>query len=79
MLLDGDPAAGAPVAAMLRDDPSVRLSGRSGPDAAFSLPLPRGGVWLITSSNMARAGFFSDADWISRWASLIFSMPDRQP
>jgi uncharacterized GH25 family protein len=78
-LYDGKPLAGALVVALLRSDPSVKLTVRTGAQGAFSLALPRGGVWLVKSVHMVRASFFSDADWYSLWASLTFEMPELPP
>jgi uncharacterized GH25 family protein len=76
---DGEPLANALVEALHRQDPSVRLSVRSDAHGAFSLALPRSGVWLVKSVHMVRAGFFSDCDWQSSWASLTFEMPGKGP
>jgi uncharacterized GH25 family protein len=75
VLHEGKPLPGALVVAMLHGEPLVRLSARSDSRGAFSFPLPRAGVWLIKSVHMVRAWFFSDADWNSFWASLIFEAP----
>ena len=76
VLYDGKPLPEALVVAMLRVDPSVRLAVRSDAQGAFSLALPRAGVWLIKSVHMVRASIFSRADWDSLWASLTFESPD---
>jgi uncharacterized GH25 family protein len=75
VLHEGKPLPGALVVAMLRNDPSVRLTARSDSRGAFSFTLPRAGVWLIKSVHMVRAWFFSDVDWNSFWASLTFEAP----
>jgi uncharacterized GH25 family protein len=78
VLYRGEPAAAVLIEALLHDDPSVRLSVRADARGGFSLVLPRGGVWLVKSVHMTRAGFFSSvADWESSWASLTFDMPVR--
>jgi hypothetical protein len=79
VLYDGKPLNGALVVAMLRGDPSIRLSARSDARGTFTIALPRAGIWLIKSVHMVRAGFFSDADWYSLWASLIFATPEPRP
>jgi uncharacterized GH25 family protein len=79
ILYDGKPLAGALVVAMLRSDLSMALTARSDAQGAFSFILPRAGVWLIKSVHMVRAGFFSDADWESLWASLAFEAPETRP
>ncbi|UVC19431.1 DUF4198 domain-containing protein [Mesorhizobium onobrychidis] len=76
---DGEPLADARVEALHRQDPSVRLSVRSDAQGGFSLTLPQAGVWLVKSVHMVRAGFFSDCDWESSWASLTFEMPEERP
>jgi len=75
VLFHGAPLSHALVVAMLRTDPSVRLTARSDAQGAFSFDLPRPGVWLIKSTHMVRAWFFSKADWESSWASLTFDAP----
>jgi uncharacterized GH25 family protein len=79
VLYGGKPLAEALVVAMLRSDPSVRLTVRSDAQGAFSFVLPRAGVWLIKSVHMVKASFFSDADWESLWASLTFQTPGVRP
>ena len=81
VLHGGKPLPGALVVAMLRSDASVRLTTHADAQGAFSLDLPRAGVWLIKSVHMVRTSFwsFSDADWISLWASLTFEVPEARP
>lgn len=74
ILYDGEPLANAPVVARHRQDSSAHLSARTDVRGAFSLPLAKSGIWLVTSIHMVRAGFFSDCDWQSSWASLTFEM-----
>jgi uncharacterized GH25 family protein len=76
VLYAGAPLAGVLVVAMFRSDPSVRMATRSDGQGAFSFNLPRAGVWLIKSTHMVSASFFSDADWESLWASLTFESPE---
>jgi hypothetical protein len=64
------------VVAILHSDPSAQLTAHSDKQGAFSFALPHAGVWLIKSAHMVRAGFFSDADWESLWASLTFEVPE---
>jgi hypothetical protein len=66
---------GALITALLRDDPSVRLTTRSDRNGAFAFALPRAGVWLIESVQMIEAPRGADADWESYWASLTFDRP----
>jgi uncharacterized GH25 family protein len=92
VLHDGKPLAGALVVAMLRSDPSVRLTVRSDANGAFAFTLPQTGVWLIKSVHMVRTApfsdvdgiglwgsLFSDADWASLWASLTFETREGSP
>jgi uncharacterized GH25 family protein len=79
VLHGGKPLAGALVVAMPHSDPSARLMARSDSRGAFSFMLPRAGVWLIKSVHMTRASFFSDADWDSLWASVVFESPEVRP
>ncbi len=81
VLYEGKPLPGVLVVAMLRSDASVRLTTHADAQGAFSLELPRAGVWLIKSVHMVRTSFwsFSDADWMSLWASLTFEIPAVRP
>ena len=77
VLYEGKPLADARVVALLKGDPSQRLTARSDARGTFSFALPRPGVWMIKSVHMVRASFFSHADWDSLWASLTFESPER--
>ena len=81
VLHDGKPLPGTLVVAMHRADASLRLTARTDSHGAFSLDLPRAGVWLIKSVHMVRTSFwsFSEADWFSLWASLTFEVPEARP
>lgn len=79
ILYNDKPLADALVVALLHNEPSVKLQTRSDAQGAFSLALPRAGVWLIKSVHMVRAGFFSSEDWDSLWASLTFEAPRPRP
>jgi uncharacterized GH25 family protein len=76
VLYDGEPLSGALVVAMSEAAPSARLTARTDNAGAFSLALPRGGVWLIKSVHMVDTWWWSRADWESFWASLTFEAPD---
>jgi hypothetical protein len=76
VLYAGESFAEARVVAILRSDPSVRLTTRSDERGGFSFDLPQAGVWLIKSVHMVRASIFSRADWDSLWASLTFEAPE---
>jgi hypothetical protein len=72
---EGQPLAGALVAALNRDTPSERLTGRSDKDGRVRFRLPRGGMWLIKAVHMIPAPRDASADWESFWASLTFELP----
>jgi len=72
LLYRSAPIAGVLVSAMPRANPSARLVTRTDSHGAFVLPLHDRGVWLIKAVHMAKAGWFSRAEWQSLWASLTF-------
>lgn len=74
LLIDGEPLAGAQIEAIARDRPAARIVMRSDAKGEVRMHLPQAGVWLIRSVHMRRAGWFSDVDWESDWASLTFEM-----
>nr|WP_245224152.1 DUF4198 domain-containing protein [Rhizobium halophytocola] len=74
VLWNGTPLAGCLVIARNRATPKSALRVRSDRDGRFNLPLA-GGVWLLQSVWMQRAGWFSAHDWESHWASLTFLKP----
>ncbi|TWB20785.1 putative GH25 family protein [Nitrospirillum amazonense] len=79
VLFLGQPVAGAVVTAHLWGQPAARLATRSDAQGAFAFPLSQGGVWLIRSVHMVRAGtlahWLHHRDWESHWASLTFDWP----
>ncbi|TWB42479.1 putative GH25 family protein [Nitrospirillum pindoramense] len=79
VLFQGHPVAGAVVTAHLQGEPTARLATRSDARGAFTFPLRRGGVWLVRSVHMVRAGMLARwlhaRDWESHWASLTFDWP----
>ncbi len=67
------PLAGALVVAMNRQNPSEKITARTGTDGRVKLALPtRNGMWLIKAVHMVPAADGSNADWSSYWASLTF-------
>jgi hypothetical protein len=74
LLYRGKPAPDVLVTAYPWHQPTVHLQTRSDPQGGFQLDLKGGGVWLLESVIMVRAGFFSDNDWDSHWASLTFDL-----
>lgn len=72
LLFDGEPLSGAQVEAISRDWPKAGIVMQSDAEGKVRMHLPQAGVWLIRSVHMRRAGWFSDVDWESDWASLTF-------
>jgi uncharacterized GH25 family protein len=68
------PLAGALVIAMNRENPSQKLSVRTGQDGRVRLPLRPGGMWLVKAVHMVPAPAGTNADWQSYWASLTFRL-----
>ena len=66
------PLAGALVIAMNRQNPSEKLSARTGSDGRVRLHLRPGGMWLVKAVHMVPAPASTNADWQSYWASLTF-------
>ena len=74
------PLAGALVVAMNRQNPSQKITARTGGDGRVKLALPaRSGMWLIKAVHMVPAVAGSDADWSSYWASLTFESSFESP
>ncbi|WP_168325420.1 DUF4198 domain-containing protein [Rhizobium leguminosarum] len=74
LLFDGKPLAGAMVEALAKSAPHTKFVTHSDSNGEFDVQLTGTGIWLIKSVHMTRAGFFSDADWESHWASLTFEV-----
>ena len=70
LLFRGKPLAGALVAAIPRDAPKARVSGRTDADGRVRLRLDHAGDWLVKAVHMEPAPADSEADWESFWASL---------
>jgi uncharacterized GH25 family protein len=68
------PLAGALVIAMNRQNPSQKLTARTGKDGRVRLPLRPGGMWLVKAVHMVPAPAGTNADWQSYWASLTFQL-----
>ena len=75
ILYEGKPLADTLVVALLHGQPGVHIEARSDAQGAFTLSLPRPGIWLIKSVHMVRASWFAGEDWDSLWASLTFEVP----
>lgn len=78
VLWQGAPLPGLLVQARNRADPGRVLSVRSDDQGQITLPLDRGGVWLIMGVWMVRGGWFDAQDWHSHWTSLTFLRPEAQ-
>jgi uncharacterized GH25 family protein len=74
LLYQGKPLAGALVVALRKDQPTEKVSARSGKDGRVRLRLDRPGDWLVKAVHMVPAPEASGADWESIWASLTFHM-----
>ena len=55
---------------------TLQITGRSDAQGRVTLPLSRGGVWLINAVHMVKAAPQLNADWESVWSSLTFELPD---
>src|SRR5260370_42468483 len=71
---ESPPLAVALVIAMNRQNPSEKLSARTGNDGRVRLHLRRGGMWLVKAVHMVSAPAGTSADWQSYWASLTFQL-----
>ncbi len=69
---ENKPLEGALVIALNQQDPAAKVSLRSDKAGRVSLPLSKGGVWLIKCVHMVPAPPASGAQWESLWASLTF-------
>lgn len=76
VLWRGSPLAGGLLIARASADPRQPQTVRTGTDGRFSVPLQRGGIWLLQIVWMERAGWFSGEDWQSHWSSLTFKKPE---
>lgn len=74
LMYQSRPLAGALVIAMNRQNPSEKLSARTGNDGRVRLHLRPGGMWLVKAVHMVPAPAGTNADWQSYWASLTFQL-----
>jgi uncharacterized GH25 family protein len=72
LLWQGKGVAGIQVAALSRLDPSRPIVARTDAEGRATLPLPRGGEWLVKAVKILPAGG-PDADFASLWTSLTFT------
>ena len=52
-----------------------QITARTDAQGRVSLPLSRGGVWLINAVHMVKAPAHLNADWESVWSSLTLELP----
>jgi uncharacterized GH25 family protein len=74
LMYESRPLAGALVIALNRQNPTERLSVRTGKDGRVRLHLRPGGMWLVKAVHMVPAPAATNADWQSYWASLTFQL-----
>jgi uncharacterized GH25 family protein len=74
LMYESRPLAGALVIAMNRQNPSEKISARTGKDGRVRLHLRPGGMWLVKAVHMVPALAGTNADWRSYWASLTFQL-----
>ena len=74
LLWNKAPAPGVLVRARRKESPDQVWSGRTDTRGRATVPVDGVGTWLLTAVHMAPAPKGSDADWLSEWASLGFSI-----
>jgi uncharacterized GH25 family protein len=55
---------------------AAQITGRTDDQGRVTLPLSKGGVWLLNAVHMVVAAPQLNADWESVWSSLTFELPD---
>lgn len=75
LLYDGEPLAGALVAATRPGTADGDLRVRTGADGQASFRLHSPGMWRVAAVHMIETPRNSAADWESLWASLTFELP----
>jgi len=76
LLYRGQPAAGVLVVAFPKANPENSQRGRTDRAGRITVDLDQPGAWLVKAVRMDTAPPESDADWMSWWASLTFSIPE---
>lgn len=79
LLRDAAPLANARVSATALSGERVTVHATTDERGEASFALPRTGSWLIHAVTMQRAQAHADVDWCSTWASLTFTVPEREP
>lgn len=64
------------VVAVSAQDPTQRLSARTGANGRVAFVFPHGGTWLVKAVHMIAARPGRGADWQSFWASTSFDLPE---
>ena len=74
LLWNRAPAPGVLVRARRKEAPDQVWSARTDAGGRVTVPLGTSGFWLLTAVHMTVAPKGADADWLSEWASLGFSI-----
>lgn len=77
LLYQGQPLAGALVAAFSKDRPDEKVTARTDAEGRVRLRLAGPGVWLVKAVHMVEPPKEAGADWESFWASMTFAAPGR--
>ncbi|MEC7398197.1 MAG: DUF4198 domain-containing protein, partial [Pseudomonadota bacterium] len=73
LLRDGTPIAGVLVTAIAKSAPKMVQRVRTDKDGRVLIELNASGPWLINAVHMTEPPAFARVDWVSIWASLVFS------
>ena len=73
LLRDGTPIAGVLVTAFAKSMPKMVQRVRTDKDGRVLIELNASGPWLINAVHMTEPPAFARVDWVSIWASLVFS------
>ena len=73
LLRDGTPIAGVLVTAFAKSAPKMVQRVRTDKDGRVLIELNASGPWLINAVHMTEPPAFARVDWVSIWASLVFS------
>ena len=73
LLRDGTPIAGVLVTAIAKSAPKMVQRVRTDKDGRVLIELNASGPWLINAVHMSEPPAFARVDWMSIWASLVFS------
>jgi len=73
LLRDGAPIAGVLVTAIAKSDPKTVQRVRTDQKGRALIDLNASGPWLINAVHVTEPPQFARVDWVSIWASLVFS------